>query len=68
MILNQCETFGLPGNRIGLPLLEGDEGTATPRRGVGCRNIVVVITNLVLLGASNGRREARGHLPTPKRR
>jgi hypothetical protein len=30
MILNKCETFGLPGNRIGLPLLEVDEGTATP--------------------------------------
>ncbi len=28
MILNQRETFGFPGNRIGLPLFEVDEGTA----------------------------------------
>jgi hypothetical protein len=28
MILNQSETFGLLGNRIGLPLLEVDEEAA----------------------------------------
>jgi hypothetical protein len=27
--LNQCETFGLPGNRIGLPPLEVDEEPPT---------------------------------------
>jgi len=66
MILNQSETFGLLGNRIGLPLLEVDEGTANDlRTGAETRG---VIENLALLGASNGRRKASSHIPTPQRR
>jgi hypothetical protein len=63
--VNERETFGLPGNRIELPLLEIDEGTAYdfPQGVVGHRNVVAVIANLACLGASNGRCEAGGDLP-----
>jgi uncharacterized protein (TIGR02118 family) len=40
--LNQCETFGLPGNRIELPLLEVDEGTANDLPN-GWRNTVELL-------------------------
>jgi len=42
MILNQSETFGLLGNRIGLPLFEVDEGTANDLPD-GCRNTVELL-------------------------
>ena len=70
MILNQCETFSLFGNQIAWPLFDVDQETANdpPEDWVVCRNTVGVITNLAFLGASNGRREARGDLSATQER
>src|SRR5258706_5573889 len=58
-------TFGLLGNLIGAALQGSTRGLAN-----GCFAAPArwVITNLALLGASNGRRETRGHVPASQRR
>jgi hypothetical protein len=69
IILIQRETFPLFGTQTVLGFFEVDEGTASDLRvkvvtpGMErCRNTVWRITNPVLRGAQNGRREACSHL------
>jgi hypothetical protein len=70
IILILRETFRLPETQIELPHFEVEEGTASDLRpeewsaprAVGCRKTMWRITNLALLGAWNGRREACSHI------
>jgi hypothetical protein len=63
------ETFGLPGNRIGLPLFEVDEGTAydLPNEWSSAATHWGLL-QFALLGASDDRPEAGSHIPSSQRR
>ena len=75
IILIPRETFRLLGTQIRLPLLEVDEETASDFRPegwsapgmMGCRNAASYVTNLVLLGAQNGRCQACSHISASQR-
>src|SRR5258708_2874394 len=58
------ETFGLLGNLIEGALQRSTRGLANGCFAAPARR---VITNLALLGASNGRRETHGHIPASER-
>ena len=65
---NQCETFGLLDNLINWRILGGKSRTGTETL-FGALPLIAVLgtSNLGLIGASNGKRKASGHISAAER-